>query len=88
MDDKEFEPTIEMMIHDFDDEQTLEEEERQAAAEANQENELDQLQKVRNFDLSVEKSVYRFYFCFTGRRHALGAVTRDVLQPTHDNTRR
>lgn len=35
-----------MMIHDFDDEQTLEEEERQAAAEANPDNELDQLQRV------------------------------------------
>lgn len=36
-----------MMIHDFDDEQTLEEEERQAAAETDPDHELDQLQKVQ-----------------------------------------
>ncbi|XP_063704103.1 mesoderm induction early response protein 1-like [Culicoides brevitarsis] len=57
--DKEFEPTIEMMIHDFDDEQTLEEEERQAAAEAGADNELDDLQ--REGDMPLEQLLAMYY---------------------------
>lgn len=45
-----FEPSVEMMVNDFDDEQTLEEEERLAAAEAEDPNaELSSLQKVLFF---------------------------------------
>lgn len=43
-----FEPSVEMMVNDFDDEQTLEEEERLAAAESEDPNaELSSLQRVR-----------------------------------------
>lgn len=42
-----FEPSVEMMVNDFDDERTLEEEEALAAAESNDPNsELDSLQRV------------------------------------------
>uniref|UniRef100_A0A336M1G2 CSON007257 protein n=1 Tax=Culicoides sonorensis TaxID=179676 RepID=A0A336M1G2_CULSO len=59
-DDKEFEPTIEMMIHDFDDEQTLEEEERLAVSEQkNPDEELDQLQKEG--DMPLEELLAMYY---------------------------
>ena len=45
--DREFEPSAEMLIHDFDDEHTLAEEEAMAIAGGEDpENELDSLQKV------------------------------------------
>lgn len=45
--DEVFEPSLEMMINDFDDERTLEEEEALAAAESNDAtSELDSLQRV------------------------------------------
>lgn len=46
--DKLFDPSIDMMVNDFDDERTLEEEEALAAKEAEDPNdELCSLQKVR-----------------------------------------
>lgn len=45
--DKLFEPSVEMMVNDFDDERTLEEEEALAASEAEDPNaELSNLQRV------------------------------------------
>ena len=45
--DQEFEPSAEMLVHDFDDEQTLAEEEAMAIAGGEDpENELNSLQKV------------------------------------------
>lgn len=45
--DSLFEPSLEMMVNDFDDERTLEEEEALAAAETDDPNaELDSLQRV------------------------------------------
>lgn len=46
--DKLFEPSVEMMVNDFDDERTLEEEEALAASEAEDPNaELSNLQRVK-----------------------------------------
>lgn len=46
-DDKLFEPSLEMMVNDFDDESTLEQEEKMASTEAQDPNaELNSLQKV------------------------------------------
>lgn len=48
-DDKLFEPSLEMMVNDFDDESTLEQEEKMASTEAQDPNaELNSLQKVSN----------------------------------------
>lgn len=48
--DKLFDPTIDMMVNDFDDERTLEEEEALAAGEAEDPHaELCSLQKVSTF---------------------------------------
>ena len=44
--DKEFEPSAEMMVHEFDDERTLDEEEEDCSGESC-DNELDELQKVQ-----------------------------------------
>lgn len=49
--DKLFEPSVEMMVNDFDDERTLEEEEALAASEAGDPNaELSSLQRVMMVD--------------------------------------
>lgn len=46
-DDKLFEPSLEMMVNDFDDESTLEQEEKMASTEAQDPNaELNSLQRV------------------------------------------
>ena len=51
-DEKEFEPTLEMMINDFDDEQTMEEEE----ANSDQENEEDELAALeQEQDMPIEE---------------------------------
>ena len=42
--DKDFDPTADMLVHDYDDEQTLEEEENMSGDSCS--NELDDLQKV------------------------------------------
>ena len=42
--DRDFDPTADMLIHDYDDEQTLEEEENMSGGSCS--NELDDLQKV------------------------------------------
>ena len=42
--DREFDPTADMLVHEFDDEQTLEEEEAMSNESAG--NELDDLEKV------------------------------------------
>lgn len=56
--DSLFEPSVEMMVNDFDDERTLEEEEALAATEAEDPStELSNLQRVRLRLLFVEKSV-------------------------------
>lgn len=48
-DDKLFEPSLEMMVNDFDDESTLELEEKMASTEAQDPNaELNSLQRVSN----------------------------------------
>ncbi len=45
--DQEFEPTADMLVHDYDDEQTLAEEEAIAIADGEDpQNELNSLQKV------------------------------------------
>ena len=44
--DREFDPTADMLVHEFDDEQTLEEEEAMSNESAG--NELDDLEKVNN----------------------------------------
>lgn len=43
--DREFDPTADMLVHEFDDEQTLEEEEAMSNESAG--NELDDLEKVQ-----------------------------------------
>ena len=43
--DRDFDPSAEMMIHDYDDERTLEEEENQSGGSCS--GELDDLEKVR-----------------------------------------
>lgn len=49
--DQEFEPTADMLVHDFDDEQTLAEEEAIASAGGEDpQNELNNLQKVMTFN--------------------------------------
>lgn len=58
-DDKLFEPTVDMMVNDFDDEQTLEEEEKTSDPNQDQ-NELDNLQ--REGELSIEE-LLRLYNC-------------------------
>lgn len=51
--DREFEPSAEMLIHDFDDEHTLAEEEAMAIAGGEDpENELNSLQKVSEWFLN------------------------------------
>lgn len=48
-DDRLFEPSLEMMVNDFDDESTLEQEEKMASTEAQDPNaELNSLQRVSN----------------------------------------
>lgn len=85
-DDKLFEPSLEMMVNDFDDESTLELEEKMASTEAQDPNaELNSLQKVRKrfhsmmqFDLFFIASSYflqisLFFLLFllcAGRRYA------------------
>lgn len=46
--DQDFDPTAEMLVNDFDDEYTLEEEEAMESAESVT-NELDDLQRVSDF---------------------------------------
>ena len=43
--DRDFDPSADMLVHDYDDEQTLDEEERMSNSDAGS-NELDALQKV------------------------------------------
>ena len=47
--DEDFDPTAEMMVDDYDDERTLDEEEAMSEEDESESvgNELDQLQKVR-----------------------------------------
>lgn len=59
-DDKLFEPTVDMMVNDFDDEQTLEEEEADPNQEDQVQNELDNLQ--REGELPIEE-LLRLYNC-------------------------
>lgn len=60
-DDKLFEPSLEMMVNDFDDESTLEQEEKMASTEAQDPNaELNSLQRVnirwwmQQFDCTID----------------------------------
>jgi len=46
--DVDFDPTADMLVHDYDDERTLDEEEAMSNEESVA-NELDDLQKVRRF---------------------------------------
>jgi len=50
--DVDFDPTADMLIHDYDDERTLDEEEAMSNEESVA-NELDDLQKVRRFGIFV-----------------------------------
>lgn len=60
--DKLFEPSVEMMVNDFDDERTLEEEEALAASEAEDPNaELSNLQRVKRI---IFQSKVNFSFKF------------------------
>ena len=55
--DQEFEPTAEMLVHDFDDEQTLAEEEAMAIAGGEDpECELNSLQKVSQNNLILVRN--------------------------------
>lgn len=45
-DDHDFDPTAEMLVHDFDDERTLEEEEMLEAADETNANEIENLTRV------------------------------------------
>lgn len=69
-DDKLFEPSLDMMVNDYDDESTLELEEKMASTEAQDPNaELNSLQRVSN----TSPLPIRFYdtpFLLTGGRHA------------------
>lgn len=59
-DDKPFEPSLEMMVNDFDDESTLELEEKMASTESQDPNaELNSLQRV-----SSTANVKRIKLCF------------------------
>jgi len=44
--DRDFDPSVEMLIHDYDDEQTMDEEEALSPTESMAGDELDDLQKV------------------------------------------
>lgn len=57
-DDKLFEPSLEMMVNDFDDESTLELEEKIASTEAQDPNaELNSLQKVSNANQMFDEGI-------------------------------
>lgn len=54
--DRDFEPTADMLVHDYDDEHTLEEEENMSNSDAS--NELEGLQKVKSHSISsIAKSL-------------------------------
>lgn len=58
VDDKLFEPSLEMMVNDFDDESTLELEEKMASTEAQDPNaELNSLQRVSNESFNFREIV-------------------------------
>lgn len=74
--DKLFDPTIDMMVNDFDDERTLEEEEALAAGEAEDPHaELCSLQKVNYNELRFRSKFYSDQFFFLlGGRYAVGRI--------------
>lgn len=57
--DREFEPTAEMLIHDYDDEQTLDEEEAMSNGESVM-NELDALQKESEMPMEELLAIYGY----------------------------
>ena len=60
--DREFDPTADMLVHEFDDEQTLEEEEAMSNESAG--NELDDLEKVNYkcfLSFCLAKTLLRIY---------------------------
>lgn len=64
-DDKLFEPSLEMMVNDYDDESTLEMEEQMASTEAQDPNaELNSLQRVCYSTIPNKKSILTFSFDF------------------------
>lgn len=70
-DDKLFEPTLDMMVNDYDDESTLELEERMASTEAQDPNaELNSLQRVRFIVHTIffETNFFIFLFLSFDRR--------------------
>lgn len=63
--DSLFEPSVEMMVNDFDDERTLEEEEALAATESEDPSaELSNLQRVNIYHLCVSCGIYDNFYMF------------------------
>lgn len=56
-DDHEFDPSVDMLVHDFDDERTLEEEEMLEGGETNFNNEIEHLERVRQMLLEAIRLV-------------------------------
>lgn len=84
-DDKLFEPSLEMMVNDFDDESTLELEEKMASTEAQDPNaELNSLQRVSNTVNCANDFNFRHMMKFiaiaivAGRRYANRRATSTI----------
>lgn len=60
--DRDFDPSADMLVHDFDDERTLEEEEALSSESCS--SELDDLQKVRSSPWQREYIASRTHDCF------------------------
>lgn len=60
-DDHDFDPSADMLVHDFDDERTLEEEEMLEAADETNANEIEDLARVILAFLDNNKTGYFIY---------------------------
>lgn len=79
--DSLFEPSVEMMVNDFDDERTLEEEEALAATEAEDPSaELSSLQRVRK-QIMLKLVVFFLRFMFLGTRYAYRRIIGFIQLP-------
>ena len=80
-DEKEFEPTIDMMMNDFDDEQTMEEEE----ANEDQDNEEDELAALeQEQDMPIEELLKMYGAVPTGEPEAPALETKHESEAVSD----
>ncbi|XP_062260075.1 mesoderm induction early response protein 1b isoform X3 [Platichthys flesus] len=59
-DDRDFDPAADMLVHDFDDERTLEEEERLEASDETNANEIEDLEREREMPIHELLSMYGY----------------------------